>query len=150
MGGQRQVCWSQSKSPPAATCSIIKTSALPLPHCQIVISAHSACSDSGPCLQSDFSSVLLLCPGFPTLSSLGCPPDLLTLSQPLSLQPQPPHLVSCNPPKLPLTSTPSSPRVSINTLVTSSQSPRLCLLLGSPVPLRVTLTPFIGYSGALA
>jgi hypothetical protein len=53
---------------------------------------------------------------------LDSPPDLLTLSQPLSLQPQPLHLVCCNPPELPLACNPSHPCVSIITLVTSSQS----------------------------
>ncbi|XP_070992508.1 indoleamine 2,3-dioxygenase 2-like isoform X1 [Oncorhynchus clarkii lewisi] len=97
----------------------------------------SARSDSGPCLQSDFSSVLLLGPRFPTLRSFGFPSGpAYPVPTPL---PQPSHLVSSNPPKLPLACIQSSPLVSINTLDNSSQSPHLSLLLGSPVPLRVTM-----------
>uniref|UniRef100_A0A673VT78 DUF4939 domain-containing protein n=1 Tax=Salmo trutta TaxID=8032 RepID=A0A673VT78_SALTR len=70
---------------------------------------------------------------------LDSPPALLTLSQSLSLQPQPPHQVSSNTPELPLTCTPSPPCVSKNTLLTLSQSLCLSLLLGSPVPLRETV-----------
>ncbi|CAB1324418.1 unnamed protein product [Coregonus sp. 'balchen'] len=69
-------------------------------------------------------------------TSLDSPPDLLTLSQP-PLAP-----ASASAPgfqQFPLTCTPSSPCVSINILVTSSQSPRLSLLLGSPVPLHGTV-----------
>jgi hypothetical protein len=164
------VCWSQSRSPPAATCSIIKTSTNTQPchfHAARSLLSQSTflavCYYSDPvilvCLISLPDNVFLSTTILPALTlvpvssptsrypatlswiphsgtPLDSPPDMLTLSQP---QPQPPHLVSSNLPKLPLTCTPLSPCVSINTFVTSSQSPRLSLLLGSPVPLRVTV-----------
>ncbi|CAB1342959.1 unnamed protein product, partial [Coregonus sp. 'balchen'] len=71
---------------------LYKYSVLPLPHCQIVISAHysSARFDSSSCLQSHVSSSCYWIPHSTT--PLDFPPDLLTLSQPPSLQPQPQHL----------------------------------------------------------
>ena len=102
------MCWKQSRFPPAATCSIIKNptnSALPRPRCQIVASTQSFCissclflhrfcypvvpvfprltyspvySDSGTCLQSLISSVLLPCPGSRSTASLDSAPNLLT------------------------------------------------------------------------
>ena len=134
-------------------------SVLPLPHCQIIISTqsvhvsshlfllclfpyawrcfplrHSSASfDTVPCLQSDFSSVLLLCPGFPTLRSLGFP------SGPAYPVPPPLAPASASAPgfQQPTWASPGLhsifPCVSINTLVSASQSPRPSMLLGSPV-----------------
>ncbi|KAK6325239.1 hypothetical protein J4Q44_G00045810 [Coregonus suidteri] len=55
---------------------------------------NSARSDSGPCLQSHVSSSCYSVLDSHSTTPLDSPPDLLTLSQPPSLQPQPPHLVS--------------------------------------------------------
>ncbi|CAB1332913.1 unnamed protein product, partial [Coregonus sp. 'balchen'] len=141
---------------------LYKYSVLPLPHCQIVNSAQSVYGSSRlllfrscfPCLTLLSSPlqfcplrlwslspvlrlvILLLCPGFPTLLLPWIP---LQTCSPVSTPLAPASASSPGFQQFPLTCTPSSPCVSINTLVTSSQSPRLSLLLGSPVPLRVTV-----------
>ena len=71
------IVWAETcvlESEQIATCcnlfhnqDLYKYSALPLSHCQIVISAHSALSDSGPCLQSHVSSSCYSVLDFPTL-----------------------------------------------------------------------------------
>ena len=66
-----------------------------------------------------------------TTTPLDSAPDLFTLSPPSSLQPQPAHLVFCNP---------SEPCVTVNILVHSSPFPFLSLLFGSPV-LSLTHSP---------
>jgi hypothetical protein len=112
---------------------LYKYSALPLPHNRIIIPAQSVhvlavCYCSDPAILFSLpDAVFLSATVLPALTlvpvscpksrhraplswiphsttPLNSPPDLLTLSQPLSLQPQPPHLVSSSPPKIPLTS----------------------------------------------
>ncbi|CAB1314608.1 unnamed protein product [Coregonus sp. 'balchen'] len=85
-------------------------------------------SDSGPCLQSHVSSSCYSVLDSPLYYSLGFPSGP---AHPVTTPLAPASASTPGFQQFPLTCTPSSPCVSINTLVTTSQSPRLSLLLGS-------------------
>jgi hypothetical protein len=158
------IVWSETgvleseQIPTSCNLFLYKYLVLPLPHCQIVISAQSVYVSSRLLL---FRSCYPVVPVF--LAWHGCPlrynsahissscysvldPPLHCilgfLSGPAYPVPTPPAPASALGFLQPTWASPGLhsifPRVSINTMVTSSQSPHRSLFLGFPVPLRVT------------